>query len=70
MADEQPAQSAADQQPDGIDVRLGKRRVRVDAETSRKLLDHVGPYLRWIVLAVAFAITIISIFYGISLIWN
>ena len=70
MADEQPGQSADDQQSDGIDVRLGKRRVRVDAETSGKLLDHIGPYLRWIVLAVAFSITIISIFYGISLIWT
>jgi len=70
MDDEQPKQSTDDRQPGGIDLQAGSRRVTVDAETSRKLLDHVGPYLRWIVLAIAFSITTLSIFYGISLIWT
>ena len=70
MDDEQSQQSAGNRQLGGIDLQAGNQRVKVDAETSRKLLDHVGPYLRWIVLAIAFSITTISIFYGISLIWT
>lgn len=68
MNDEQQHEKPPD--AGGIDLQAGNRRVKVDAETSRKLLDHVGPYLRWIVLAIAFSITTISIFYGISLIWT
>ena len=68
MDDEQEHEKPPD--AGGIDLQAGNRRVKVDAETSRKLLDHVGPYLRWIVLAIAFSITTISIFYGISLIWT
>ena len=72
MADGQEQATEAKEEADrgGVDLRAGSRRLQVDRETSGKLLDHVGPYLRWIVLAVAFSITTISIFYGISLIWD
>ena len=72
MADEQQQATEAtkDAGPGGVDLRAGGRRLQVDRETASRLLDHIGPYLRWIVLAVAFSITIISIFYGISLIWT
>ena len=72
MNDEQPRQSADEKRTGsgGVDLRAGTRRVQVDRETVSRLLDHVGPYLRYVVLAIAFSITIISIFYGISLIWT
>ena len=72
MADEQQQENEAKEAADrgGVDLRAGSRRLQVDRETASRLLDHIGPYLRWIVLAVAFSITIISIFYGISLIWT
>lgn len=72
MADEQQQETEAKEEagPGGVDLRAGSRRLQVDRETASRLLDHVGPYLRWVVLAVAFAITTISIFYGISLIWD
>jgi len=69
MADEQQHDTKP---PDagGIDLQAGNRRVKVDAQATSQLVGYIGPYLRWIVLAVAFSITIISIFYGISLIWT
>ena len=72
MADEQQqeTEAKAEAKPGGVDLRAGNRRVQVDRETVSRTLDYIGPYLRWIVLAVAFSITIISIFYGISLIWT
>ena len=72
MSDEQQQETEATKEADrgGVDLRAGTRRLQVDRETSSKLLDHVGPYLRWIVLAIAFSITTVSIFYGISLIWD
>lgn len=45
----------------------GDRHIVICAETSEKLIDNVGPYLRWIVLALAFATTVFVIFYGLSL---
>ena len=72
MSDEQQQETKAkeDAGPGGVDLRAGTRRLQVDRETVSRTLDYVGPYLRWIVLAVAFSITTISIFYGISLIWD
>jgi len=72
MEDEQQQETEAKETADrgGVDLRAGTRRLQVDRETVSRTLDYIGPYLRWIVLAIAFAITIISIFYGISLIWN
>ena len=72
MDDEQEQETEAQKEAGlgGVDLRAGTRRLQVDRETTARLLDHVGPYLRWIVLAIAFSITTISIFYGISLIWT
>ena len=72
MADEQEqaTEETKEAGPGGVDLRAGTRRLQVDRETASRLLDHIGPSLRWIVLAIAFAITTISIFYGISLIWD
>lgn len=72
MDDEQKQETETQKEagPGGVDLRAGTRRLQVDRETTARLLDHVGPYLRWIVLAIAFSITTISIFYGISLIWT
>lgn len=68
MEDEQQHEKPPD--AGGIDLQAGTRRVRVDAQATNQLVGYVGPHLRWVVLAIAFSITIISIFYGISLIWT
>ena len=72
MNDEQPRQSTDEKRTGsgGVDLRAGTRRVQVDRETVSRVLDYIGRDLRYVVLAVAFAITIISICYGISLIWT
>ena len=57
-----------DQDEDGIEWRTLNRTVRVDARTSQKLIDWVGPHLRLIVAAVAWGVFIVATCYAASLV--
>jgi hypothetical protein len=54
MADEN--ETPQDHDDDGIEWRTLNRTVRVDAATSQKLIDWIGPHLRLIVAAVAWGV--------------
>ena len=53
---------------DGIEWRTLNRTVRVDAKTSQKLIDWIGPHLRLIVAAVAWGVFVIATCYAASLV--
>ena len=53
---------------DGIEFRTLNRTVRVDAKTSQKLIDWIGPHLRLIVAAVAWGVFVIATCYAASLV--
>lgn len=53
---------------DGIEWRTLNRTVRVDAKTSQKLIDWIGPHLRLIVAAVAWGVFIVATCYAASLV--
>jgi len=57
-----------DHDEDGIEWRTLNRTVRVDAKTSRKLVDWIGPHLRLIVAAVAWGVFVIATCYAASLV--
>ena len=57
-----------DHDEDGIEWRTLNRTVRVDAKTSQKLIDWIGPHLRLIVAAVAWGVFVIATCYAASLV--
>jgi hypothetical protein len=57
-----------DDDENGIDWQGIGRRLRVDKQTARTIVDHIGPHLLWIVAAVAWGVFIVSTFYAWSLV--
>ena len=66
MADQN--ETPQDDDDDGIEWRTLNRTVRVDAATSQKLIDWIGPHLRLIVAAVAWGVFIVATCYAASLV--
>ena len=62
--DERPG----DDDENGIDWQGLGRRLRVDKQTARTVVDYIGPHLLWIVAAVAWGVFIVSTFYAWSLV--
>lgn len=57
-----------DDEENGIDWQGLGRRLRVDKQTARTVVDYIGPHLLWIVAAVAWGVFIVSTFYAWSLV--
>jgi hypothetical protein len=57
-----------DDEENGIDWQGLGRRLRVDKQTARTVVEYVGPHLSWIVAAIAWGIFIVSTFWAWSLI--
>jgi len=66
MADDN--ETPQDNDNDGVEWRTLNRTVRVDAATSQKLVDWIGPHLRLIVAAVAWGVFIVATCYAASLV--
>lgn len=52
----------------GVEWQTLNRTIKIDSESAHRLIHWVGPYLLWIVAAVAWGIIVISTFFAWSLI--
>lgn len=51
---------------DGIDIQMQNKRLKVDRQTAKTLIQHIGPELRWIVWAIGWSVAVIGTAYALS----
>ncbi len=61
-----------EQEPNDLGVRVDGDRVdvHVSQKTADELLHAVSPHLKWIVFAAALGLAVVSICFGVSLLWT
>jgi hypothetical protein len=62
----------ADEKSDKTGIRVDGRRVDVSLsqKTTDQIVTAVSPHLKWLVFAAALGLAVISICFGVSLLWT